>query len=210
MGGHRSSQGDLLPADKLHGAVEAGDAAVIRFSGAAAIRKQYESYMAEFPKGTIFWHFTENHDTSNDSYDKRVEAVYGHDNQELGLAFCFALDGIPLVYNGQEICDASRHSIFSSKGAACIDWSRSGEDYAIHRSDILRKWAKMRKDHSCLVHGSVEWLDNDRPEKVCSFKRTDGKSKDVIFIANCSPDKVRVRLSDGTRYNLGPWGYIFE
>lgn len=178
--------------------------------GAAAIRKQYESYMAEFPKGTIFWHFTENHDTSNDSYDKRVEAVYGHDNQELGLAFCFALDGIPLVYNGQEICDASRHSIFSSKGAACIDWSRSGEDYAIHRSDILRKWAKMRKDHSCLVHGSVEWLDNDRPEKVCSFKRTDGKSKDVIFIANCSPDKVRVRLSDGTRYNLGPWGYVFE
>ena len=32
MGGHRSSQGDLLSADKLHGALEAGDAAVIRFS----------------------------------------------------------------------------------------------------------------------------------------------------------------------------------
>lgn len=178
--------------------------------GAAAIKKQYESYMAEFPKGTRFWHFTENHDTSNDSYDKRVEAVYGHDNQELGLAFCFALDGIPLVYNGQEICDASRHSIFSNKGAACIDWSLSEQDYAIRRSDLLRKWAKMRKDYSCLVDGSVEWLDNDRPDKVCSFKRTDGKSKDVIFIANCSPDKVRVRLSDGTKYNLGPWGYIFE
>ncbi len=178
--------------------------------GAAAIRKKYESYLSEYPKGTRVWRFTENHGTATDAWDKRDEAVYGHDNQELGLAFCFALDGIPLVYNGQEICDASRHSIFSKKGTACIDWTRSGEDYAIRRSELLRKWAKMRKDYSCLVEGRVEWLDNDRPDKVCSFKRTDGKSKDVIFVANCTSDKVRVRLSDGTKYTLGPWGYIFE
>lgn len=178
--------------------------------GAAAIRKQYESYMSEFPKGTKFWHFTENHDTSNDSYENRSEKVYGHDNQELGLAFCFALDGIPLVYNGQEICDASRHSIFSTPGAAFIDWSRSGEDYALRRSSLLRKWAGMRADRSCLVDGAVEWIDNDRPDKVCSFRRTDGKSPDVLFVANCSPEKVRVKLSDGTKYRLGPWEYVFE
>lgn len=178
--------------------------------GAAAIREQYESYMAEFPKGTEFWHFTENHDTSNDSYENRSEAVYGHENQELGLAFCFAFDGIPLVYNGQEICDASRHSIFSTKGAACIDWSRADEDYAIHRSGLLRKWAQMRKDRSCLVDGALEWIDNDCPDKVCSFRRTDGKSPDVIFVANCSAEKVRVKLADGTKYRLGPWEYIFE
>ena len=178
--------------------------------GAAAIREQYESYMAEFPKGTDFWHFTENHDTSNDAYDNRSEKVYGHDNQELGLAFCFALDGIPLVYNGQEICDASRHSIFSTKGAACIDWSLSGEDYALRRSALLRQWAQMRRDRSCLVGGSVKWIENDSPDKVCSFKRTDGKSPDVLFVANCSPEKVRVILSNGAKYRLGPWEYVFE
>jgi len=178
--------------------------------GAAAIREQYKSYMAEFPKGTKFWHFTENHDTSNDSYDNRVEAVYGHANQELGLAFCFALDGIPLVYNGQEICDASRHSIFSTNGAACIDWSHSGEEYALHRSRLLRDWAQMRRNKSCLIDGNVVWIDNDRPDKVCSFKRSDGKSDDVLFVANCSAEKVRVRLTDGREFSLGPWGYVFE
>lgn len=178
--------------------------------GAAAIRKQYESYMADFPRGTKFWHFIENHDTSNDSYDNRAEAVYGHEQQALGLALCFALDGIPLIYNGQEICDASRHSIFSTKGAACIDWSKENEDYAVRRSETLKKWARMRKEYSCLVDGSVIWLDNDKPEKVCSFARTDGKSKDVRFVANCSAEKVRVRLSDGTKYRLDPWGFVFE
>lgn len=180
------------------------------WGGAAAIRKQYESYMSEFPKGTKFWRFTENHDTSNDSYDKRIESVCGHDNQELGLAFCFALDGIPLVYNGQEICDASRHSIFSTPGAACINWSLSGEDYALRRSGLLRSWAQMRRERSCLVDGAVVWIDNDRPDKVCSFKRADGKSNDVTFVANCSAEKVRVRLSDGRKFNLAPWGYFFE
>jgi len=178
--------------------------------GAAAIRNQYEKYMAEFPKGTKFWHFTENHDTSNDSYEYRVESVYGHNNQELGLAFCFALDGIPLVYNGQEICDASRHSIFSTKGVACIDWSLADKDYAVKRSNLLRKWSQMRKNYSCLVDGAVIWIDNDSPDKVCSFKRSDGISDDVLFVANCTSEKVRVRLSDGTKYELPPWGYVFE
>jgi len=178
--------------------------------GAAAIRKQYESYMSEFPKGTLFWHFTENHDTSNDSYDNRVEAVYGHDNQELGLALCFALDGIPLVYNGQEICDASRHSIFSTSGAACIDWNRAGEDYAVRRSGLLREWARMRRERSCLVDGAVVWIENNHPDKVLSFKRSDGKSEDVVFVANFSGKKVDVRLEDGTKYKLAPWGYVFE
>lgn len=176
---------------------------------AAAARKDIEDYMATLPKGTLVWNFTDNHDYSNDSYDDRYEKIYGHANQELGLAFNFAFEGIPLIFNGQEICFEGRMSIFGHDGG-WIDWDSAWTDGAKARFATIQHLAQMRRSHKSLTHGATVWIDNDRPDQVLSFRRTLEGEDDVLFVGNFSDREVKVRLSDGSRFRLAPWGYHFD
>lgn len=64
--------------------------------------------------GARFLAAFDNHDLANDQYDDRIEKL-GPERIEAALAFCFALDGVPLLYCGQEIADSHRHSIFGNR-----------------------------------------------------------------------------------------------
>lgn len=176
--------------------------------GAAYIRECYEKYAAKIPDGALNWNMTENHDWASDAYHNRAEKKYGHKNRELGLALCFALDGVPLLYNGQEICDTCRHSIFSTPGACCIDWTQKESIQATHRMQAIQEWMKLRNEYSCMHHGKTIWLDNDNAERICSLRRSDGSGRDVLFIGNFSEDKARVNI-EGQSLILEPWEYIF-
>ena len=68
----------------------------------------------------------------------------------------------------------------------------------------------MRKEYSALTDGETIWIDNDQPKAVVSFLRHDGASEDIIFVGNFSDKKVKVKLSDGTKYKLEPWCFVFE
>jgi len=177
--------------------------------GAIAIRKFHEDYFANAPKGSLVWSMTENHDTSTDDFENRTEKTEGHAHQEFGLAFNFAIDGVPFIFNGQEICFDRRVSLFGHKDC-WIDWNvDSKPDYAVDRSEKIRKWSQMRREYSSLAHGETIWLDNDCPEQVISFLRRDGISKDVLFVGNYSENPVKVKLSTGKKFTLDPWGYFF-
>lgn len=178
--------------------------------GAAAIRKAHEAVVATHPKGTLLWMMTENHDYSSDDYDNRAEKAWGHASCELGLAFNYAIDGVPFLFCGQEICFDKRVSIFGHDGCF-INWGVDDKpDYAVDRTEKLKGFARMRQAYSSLTHGETVWIDNDQPQKVCAFRRTDGVSEDVLFVGNFSAQKVKVKLADGQKYTLDPWGYIFE
>lgn len=178
--------------------------------GAALIRNSYEAYKSRCPKGALAWNMIENHDYATDAFENRVEKVYGHECNELGLAFIFALDGIPFIFSGQEVCFDKRVSLFGHKDC-WIDWNKEcGKDYALDRTEKIKQWVKMRKEYSSLAYGQTLWIDNNQTDKICSFRRSDGKSNDVIFIGNFSPSDVRVKLENGQKYTLKPWGYIFK
>jgi len=178
--------------------------------GAEYIRHCHEGYMGMCPKSTLLWHMTENHDWATDDFDNRKEKVFGHANQELGLAFLFAIDGVPFLFNGQEICYDKRLSLFGH-GDFWIDWDEdSKSDYAQDRIAKIQKWASWRRDYTSLAHGETTWIDNDCPFEVCSFLRHDGKSADFLFVGNYSDKTVKVKLADGRKFNLAPWGYVFE
>ena len=183
---------------------------VIEAGGAKCIRYSHETYMKSCPKRTLLWNMTENHDTSTDSFDDRDEKVYGPAACELSIAYCFAIDGVPLLFCGQEIAFDRRVSMFGNK-AGWIDWDVDGKtEKALDRSAKIRKWVGMRRTYSSLSHGETTWIDNDQPQTVCSFIRHDGKSQDVLFVGNFSADKIKVKLADGKKYSLDPWGYVFE
>lgn len=195
--------------------------------GAAFIRACHEGFRARCPEGALGWNMIENHDWSSDDYHNRAEKRLGHENRELGLAMCFALDGVPLIYNGQEVCDTCRHSLWSTPGACTIDWAQGESPEGQRRMSLIKDWMRLRSDFSPAMHyGSTVWLDNNRPESVCSFLRracvssadsTDGSSDgstdevcgDVLFVGNFSASPVKVSLSTGAKLKLPPYGYYF-
>jgi glycosidase len=67
----------------------------------------------------------------------------------------------------------------------------------------------MRKEHKALSYGSTEWIDNDRPAEVLSFKRVYEGANDVLFVGNFSDKEIKVKLANGSKYTLAPWEYIF-
>ena len=66
-----------------------------------------------FPKGTAFLRFIENHDL------RRAVKVFGEKGFVPFLVFIFCVDGIPLVYNGQEIGAKDYLSLFEPQA---LDW----------------------------------------------------------------------------------------
>jgi len=204
----------------------AGGADVSAFKGVAKLRAAAEQYEAKCPRGTLNMNFTENHDTSNDDYGERVEKTCGWDNQTLGLALCFAMRGIPLIYNGQEIADSRRHSIFGHSPEVTIDWTLAHTDAGRRRRDMVRSLAALRRDNDAMTSAGETWLDNDKSESVLSLRRGASAANSVVFVGNFSgkqvtvdvesvaADKTRILLSNGaeivsTSIRLAPWGFAF-
>ena len=176
---------------------------------ASTIRAAHTKYMSGVPKGTILWSHMENHDISTDSFENRHEKIWGYDRCTIAMLYTFAIDGVPFIFTGEEICYDKRVSLFGHKDC-WIDWEQYLDTpHAKERAKNIKSWAAMRKEYSALTNGETIWLDNDQPDAVVSFIRHDGASEDVIFVGNFSDKKVKVTLSDGSKYKLQPWGYVF-
>ena len=176
----------------------------------AYVRAQHEKNASVRPKGALHWNMTDNHDFSTDEFDNRMEKIWGTASCEAQLAFMFAIDGVPFLFNGQEIAHSKRVSLFGHKDC-WIDWKVDGAtDVAKDRTEKIKAWAKMRKEQKALTHGATEWIDNDCPNEVLSFKRTYEGCSDVLFVGNLSDKAVKVKLANGSKYTLAPWGYVFE
>ena len=178
--------------------------------GMAYVRDRHEYNASICPKGALHWNMTENHDFATDAFDNRMEKRFGNACCEAQLAFMFAIDGVPFLFNGQEIAHAKRVSLFGHKDC-WIDWKTDGAtEVAKDRTAKIKAWVKMRKEQKALTYGKTEWIDNDKPAEVLSFKRTYEGCSDVLFVGNFSDKEIKVKLADGTKYTLAPWGYIFE
>ena len=177
--------------------------------GMAYVRAQHIKNASVRPKGALHWNMTENHDFATDDFENRQEKRLGNACCELQLAFSFAIDGVPFLFNGQEIAHDKRVSLFGHKDC-WIDWKTDGATaVAKDRTEKIKAWAKMRKEEKVLSYGSTEWIDNDKPAEVLSFKRVYEGANDVLFVGNFSEKEIKVKLADGSKYTLAPWAYIF-
>lgn len=57
----------------------------------------------------------DNHDIANDNYDERPERNGRRTKVDAALALIFTMNGVPFLYNGQEVADGRRHSLFSNR-----------------------------------------------------------------------------------------------
>lgn len=188
---------------------------------AAKVRATWEKMHAERPRGGArFARFIDNHDIANDAYDNRLEKAWGARRVNAALVALFTLDGVPFLYNGQEVADAARHSIF---GRLPVDWSNGETPAGQARFEFCQKLCAMRRAEPALTAGEVVWLDNDAPGAVLSYLRQSG-GEQVLTVVNLAdrPVKVRVAISsmvssafrtlmqDGAKYGESHSGVEFE
>ena len=146
-----------------------------------------------FPAGGRGISTLDNHDTANESYNSRIDSAVGSDGMEAALALNYLIDGVPFIYNGNEICDTNRHSIFSNRffSQFIIDWAKKDTDDAKNRMAFIKKMNKLRQENAFLFDGETTWVDNDCPDTILTFTRTLGDKKWFVLV-NLSSDKQNV------------------
>ena len=200
------------------------------FSGeisAAECRAFLEKLANEIPSGAKLIFDIDNHDTVTD-WPKRTEKVAGHNGMEQIEVINYLLDGIPMVYCGNELADEAYHSLFANRfhmGRFETTDRRGLEtlDYSLRRQEIMKGLNTLKLESDILCYGSTVWVDNSAPEKLLSFSR-EYNGKKITFIGNISREKAasefnaefggRVlfsngaeKISDGT-IELEPRGYV--
>ena len=135
------------------------------------LRGAYEGARAKHPDGTLTLRLFENHDYVNDSYDDRLDRYCGA-RVDAALVLNFTVDGVPLLYCGNEICDSRRHSIFSRPGdGMTVDWSLAGTERGRARYALVRELCRLRHTERALTHGDTVW---EKQKDLISVIRTLG------------------------------------
>lgn len=163
----------------------------VEWGNAEVIRKQWETMRSERPRGGAkFIRFIDNHDFANDDYENRLETRWSTPRVNTALVALFTLDGTPFLYNGQEVADTARHSIFARLP---IHWETGQTAAGKARFAFCQKLCALRRSEPALTKGNVVWQDNDAPTAVLSFLRTTG-AETILTILNLTSNPVTVTL----------------
>jgi len=179
-------------------------------------------YMANeaspFPQNGYRMLFTDNHDKNSwtgapyTQFSKGLEAC---------IILTGTLDGMPLVYSGQEAGNPKQLELFEKDA---IEWRKHPN------ADLFKKLFALKHKNHALWNGAeggeVVRIVNDKPEQIISFSREKAGDR-VVVIVNMSDKQTIVALQTqkqaGTyqnvfkptknvltgkdRFAMAPWGY---
>jgi glycosidase len=150
-------------------------------SPATAVREQWETTRVKFPKGTRFLRACDNHD------QQRAIVAFSERGAQAATVLNFTLDGMPFLYNGQEIGDtvATDHqSHYPIRWEIDKPEGQAGSGLAGGQKRLIewhRKLIALRRGEKAFTKGQVVWLDNASPDSAITFVRKLGAEE--IFVA---------------------------
>ena len=197
-----------------------------RKEGATArvIREAWERREHNAARGARFVNHYENHDIATNMNPRR-ERLWGAEAVDQVLVWMFTADGVPLIFNGNEIADDDgNHSMF---GKTPIDWGRADSPAGRARMDFVRRLAALRATRrsltDCNGKKGMKWLDNSAEEKATAFRRTGNGVEKTLVVQNWTGAEVEVEVPgadfggavlmsrrfsrDGVRLRLGAFGF---
>lgn len=136
----------------------------------------------------------DNHDTVTD-WPYRIEGHFGHDAMDLILAVNYTLDGVPMVYCGNELADTARLSMFANRfhpGKFEFTDRQANSPEVERRKEIVTTLNALRRECDTLSDGTTEWLITES-EKVLAFKRI-SEDGEILFIGNFSSKAEDLKL----------------
>jgi 1,4-alpha-glucan branching enzyme len=183
------------------------------------VEEYFKKDKSEFPKSAYRMMFTSNHDEN--SWKGTVFERMG-DAAEIMLVLSSVVEGMPLVYSGQEAGLNKRLDFFEKD---IIEW-KEHKFYDLY-SELFSLKEKNKALWNGEFGGEMEFIDNSNEENVTSFIR-EKDNKKVFAVFNLSKETQSVKLNDerikGSYINLftkqpseifeemsfelNPWEYI--
>ena len=146
---------------------------LIQGTPASKIQATWEENQKRFPKGSLHMRVSDNHD------EPRAVARFGIRGALAASVLMFTLDGVPLLYNGMEVGDATESGDPALFEKLPIFWHPKERPPL---RDIYRDLIKLRKQYEALRSGSVLWLRNSDAASLVTFMRLDDKDEFVTLI----------------------------
>ncbi len=159
------------------------------------LRRVYESIYNPVSKTTSRILAIDNHDYTNDAYEERLERCVASDKIEGAMILSAMLPGTFFLYNGQELADGTRHSIFATRFNAPhlgIDRSCEESPKAVARYDFLSRLIALRHASCAVATGDLQWCHTDA--HTMAFMRVE--ETETLFVAvNLGTENSTISLS---------------
>lgn len=130
-----------------------------------------------YPPQSRFLRFVENHD--------KIRAMSLFQGQALipFLVFIFSIDGVPLLYNGQEIGSSHTISLFENDP---LDWSARNESLYL----TYKKLISLRKEFPELSSKKYRFFEPKKKNEVLIFEKL--SQQPLLVVINFSNKKIRL------------------
>ncbi len=167
---------------------------IAKGGSATLLYKHTEEYKQQH--GTLGWqmNFTQNHDEN--TWHGSETDLFGA-GADCFTALIFVIEGMPLIYNGQEVSLDKRLNFFHDDE---IDWSGTS------RAEFFKKLVDLKHNERALWNGMygapLEKIGNSKENQVYSFRRRyykDGYHSNVVCIFNLSDKPAKIILALGKR-----------
>jgi glycosidase len=149
--------------------------AILGNRSARAVRDEWEAERRSYPKGALHLRIADNHD------EKRAITHFGERGALAAFAVVLTMDGIPLLYNGNEVGDATESFAPALFERLPVWWQMRDR-----RPEFPRFFSAMlalRRDHPALRRGELAWVRNSDEDRVLTYLRTEA-SEDVLVAVN--------------------------
>lgn len=165
---------------------------------AIKIKNIYESDAALLPDGSTLLRDIDNHDTVTD-WNGRTETVAGHNGMEQIEVLNYLIDGIPMVYSGNEIACSANLSMFANRfymgSYEVTDRENKNSEAGIRRQEIIKKLNALKSESDLLRFGKTVWLDTACPDSMIVFKRVLNQ-KEMLFVGNTKNEAVTLEIHE--------------
>ena len=147
-------------------------------------------------KGARFVNHYENHDIATDKRPRR-EKAWGSAAVEQVLVWMFTIDGVPMLFTGNEMADADeKHSMF---GKTPMDWSQLEREPGKARHEFVKRLAAMRREHAAFTdlngRAGLAWLDVTATNSATAFVRTAKDGERILVVQNWTNKDVATDVS---------------
>jgi glycosidase len=157
-----------------------------------------------FPKGSLRLRFNTNHDKN--AWDAPAVTKFGEAGLQMSAVLINTLAGIPLLYNGEEVANDRKLSLFEK---VSIDWSRPRTMDTLYRTLF-----RLRKEHKALSRGEMGRIPTSDQKDVFTFLRSYGKDYVLVMFNFSEKEKdvtctvpLKAAMKDvvtGEQYSFDP------
>lgn len=140
---------------------------------ASEVRRCWADSLRQFPRNSLHMRISDDHD------EARAVARYGLQGALAVSALMFTLDGVPLLYNGMEVGDATESGDPALFDKLDIFWSPKDRPQL---REIYQQLIRLRKEFPALCNSRVEWLRNSDESRLVTYLRADDKDAFLIVI----------------------------